>query len=216
MIEPEVLALEIAVDAPVERVWSALSEPAEIRRWFGWEYEGLDDEIQEIFLDRAERFPPGRLALADGSALLLAADGTRTLVQLVVPGDGDDGFNVIVEGWRAFLEQLRFLLERRPAGPRRTVYLTGAATGGQLLAALPPGSSSWHDSRYLRMVVDGAGHLLAALAERPLASAEVSPVSLTVTSYGLDDAAAAQLRDEWGAHWQAVLPPAPSVGGSGE
>ncbi|WBB65076.1 activator of HSP90 ATPase [Micromonospora sp. WMMD812] len=211
MIEPETLTVEVAVAAPIGRVWSALTEPGEIRQWFGWEYDGLADEIREIFVEHVERFPPVRLAMADGSELVLAADGERTLLRVVVPGDGDGGFNPILEGWRAFTEQLRFLLERRPAGPRHTVYLTGAATGAQLLAALPPVGEGelWHDSRYLRMVVDRGGRLLTALAEQPLAGDEVAPVSLTVASYGPDDAAAAHLRDEWSTRWHAALPPAP-------
>ncbi|MFI6264563.1 SRPBCC domain-containing protein [Micromonospora sp. NPDC051006] len=208
MIEPEALTVEVAVAAPIDRVWAALTEPAEIRRWFGWDYDGLSDEIRHIFVDHAERFPPDRMAMADGSEIVLAGDGGRTLVRVVMPGDGDDAFNLILEGWRAFFEQLRFLLERQPVGPRRTVYLTGAATGAQLLAALPAGEQ-WHRSGYLRMVVDGDGRLLTALAEQPLDAGEVAPVSLTVTSYGLDDDAAARLRDEWNSRWHAALPPAP-------
>ncbi|MEU8296590.1 SRPBCC domain-containing protein [Micromonospora sp. NPDC048909] len=208
MIEPEALTVEVAVAAPIDRVWAALTEPAEIGQWFGWEYDGLADEIRHIFVDHAERFPPGRLAMADGSEIVLAGDDGRTLVRVVMPGDGDDAFNLILEGWRAFFEQLRFLLERQPVEPRRTVYLTGAATGAQLLAALPPGEL-WHRSGYLRMVVDGDGRLLTALAEQPLDAGEVAPVSLTVSSYGLDDDAAARLRDEWNSRWHAALPPAP-------
>jgi hypothetical protein len=45
----EVVALDIA--APPDVVWLALRDPSEIPRWFGWDYEGLAAEIQQIFFD---------------------------------------------------------------------------------------------------------------------------------------------------------------------
>ncbi len=47
-------AMTMAVRAPVERVWQALRDPAEIRRWHGWNEPGLDAEIQFIFVDHAD------------------------------------------------------------------------------------------------------------------------------------------------------------------
>ena len=43
------LLIEITVPAPVDVVWRALREPDIVRRWFGWEYDGLTAEVQHIF-----------------------------------------------------------------------------------------------------------------------------------------------------------------------
>ena len=50
--------VEVTVDAPRDEVWRALTEPEQIRHWFGWEYDGLEGEIELIF--RAHEAPPAR------------------------------------------------------------------------------------------------------------------------------------------------------------
>ena len=35
--------VEVIVDAPRDAVWRALTEPEQIRHWFGWDYDGLED-----------------------------------------------------------------------------------------------------------------------------------------------------------------------------
>ena len=45
--------VEILVAAPIDVVWRALREPAEIKRWFGWDYPQLAEEIAVIFGDEA-------------------------------------------------------------------------------------------------------------------------------------------------------------------
>ena len=50
--------IEVELPAPVEEVWAHLRDPGFIRRWFGWEYEGLEGEIEFIFLGP----PPEALA----------------------------------------------------------------------------------------------------------------------------------------------------------
>ena len=35
--------MEITLPAPMDTVWTAFRDPAAIRRWFGWDYDGLDD-----------------------------------------------------------------------------------------------------------------------------------------------------------------------------
>ena len=49
----EGFSTEVLVLAPVERVWRALRDPAEIRLWHGWDEPGLDAEIQFIYADHA-------------------------------------------------------------------------------------------------------------------------------------------------------------------
>ena len=46
---------EVVIAAPADAVWRALREPAEIRRWFGWDYDGLDAEIEFIFERESDR-----------------------------------------------------------------------------------------------------------------------------------------------------------------
>ncbi|MER7457183.1 SRPBCC domain-containing protein [Micromonospora sp. NPDC126480] len=210
MTDPDGTVVEAVVRAAPERVWSALTEPAEIRHWFGWEYDGLDDEIRFIFVDHARPEPPDRIAMDDGSELRLAADGDVTRLSAVLPAPADAAAaaeqRAIAEGWQTFFAQLRFLLECRPAGERRTVYLTGTGTGRDLLAVLGTAGSTeeWFHSPRQRIVVDPDGRLLAATAERPLDDPESGAVSLTVSAYGVDDAEAAHLERVWAARWSPL------------
>ncbi|WBB77552.1 activator of HSP90 ATPase [Micromonospora sp. WMMD882] len=210
--EPKPYRVEVVVDAPYETVWAVLTEPDRIGEWFGWEYDGLADEIEHIFVAHAERFPPDRIALELGQELQVIADGERTIVRAVSPGalDGEQAgtYDVVEEGWRSFLEQLRYLLDRRPALPRRTVRLTGTASGQQLLAVLDGAGAKerWHDSTYQRMVVDADGRLLVAAAEAPLDSGETTPVSLVVNAYGLAGAERERLAGEWLERWRSGVP----------
>jgi hypothetical protein len=206
--KPKPFRVETTVDAPADRVWAALTEPELIGQWFGWDYPGLDDEIREIFVDGAA--PDGhRLAFTDGSYLEVAPDGPRTVVRAVLPGSLSDAgwedlYDGVEEGWRAFFEQLRFLLEERPAGRRRTIFLTGEATSEQAFALLGD-ARPWHASRYLRAAVEPDGHLVGVDAIRTVDSGAAGPVSLTVATYGLDEAAFRKVHDDWAARWTAAV-----------
>lgn len=207
--QPKPFRVEVTIDAERDTVWQTMTDTEQVRQWFGWDYEGIDGEIRYIFVDHAELDPPSRLRIEDGSYIELVADGPRTVVRAVMPGPLDDArwsdiYDGIEEGWRAFFEQLRFLLETRPQGRRRTVYLTGTTTGAQALELAGANGQHWHSSRYQRMVVDPAGHLIAVGCHEPLAGGGPAPVSVTVTTYGLDDAEFAAVRDEWARRWSAV------------
>ena len=43
MSEP--VLFDVVIAAPADTVWRALRDRTEIRRWFGWDYDGIDDEI---------------------------------------------------------------------------------------------------------------------------------------------------------------------------
>jgi hypothetical protein len=45
--------IQVTVAAPVDVVWEALRDLSAIRRWYGWEYDGLAEEIDAIFLENA-------------------------------------------------------------------------------------------------------------------------------------------------------------------
>jgi uncharacterized protein YndB with AHSA1/START domain len=131
MTEPVIF--EVVIAAPVDDVWRALRDRNEIRRWFGWDYDGADEEIEMIFFGEAnvddsahalDFGPTGRLALE--------AQGERTVVRLTraAPAgqSGWDGiYDDINEGWLTFMQQLRFMLERHPHQERTALHvpLTG-------------------------------------------------------------------------------------------
>jgi len=61
--------VEVSVDAPRDVVWRTLTEPEQIRHWFGWDYDKLDEEIHVIFVEHARLLPPDRIELfEDGVA----------------------------------------------------------------------------------------------------------------------------------------------------
>jgi hypothetical protein len=146
-----------------------------------------------------------------GQRIELEPDGDRVVVRAVMPGplgdaDWEDIYDELEEGWRAFFEQLRFVLETRPKGARRTVHLAGTASAPEVAALaerLAPGSV-WHESRFQRMLASADGHLVVVHATAPLAVAGPVPLSVTVSTYGLDDQAFAALVGEWTGHWEPV------------
>ena len=46
--------VEVTVPAPADAVWAALRDPEKIKDWFGWDTDGLKDEIDFIFVTHAE------------------------------------------------------------------------------------------------------------------------------------------------------------------
>ncbi len=204
--------VEVVVGAPLVEVWRALTERDHIRRWFGWDYAGLDDEIELMFVANAER-EPGRIVMFEGedqSAIEVEAAGAHTIVRAVYPaslGDVelDDGYDQIAEGWRAFLLQLGDYLERHPGQRRRTIRLSGEAMPIAVLAAVAGEveGESRRASAYLSVTTTGSygRGLVVVDSSEPLDSANAGRVNVTITTYGLDDEKFAQLR----ARWQAIL-----------
>ena len=115
--------VEVAVAAPVEEVWRALREPEEIRRWFGWEYEGLDEEIRFIFFEASKADDEAYvLDGGEGGTIALEAQGDRTVVRVTRTAPSG-GFDEVNEGWLTFIQQLRFYLERHRGQERRTDHV---------------------------------------------------------------------------------------------
>ena len=142
--------VEVSVDAPRDVVWRTLTEPEQIRHWFGWDYDGLDDEIELIFVEHARLRPPDRIEMSDDGLIELEERDGRTVIRATKPGDLDaveweDVYGDIEEGWITFFNQLRHRLERHSDSTRRMIVRNAN------LAALPelPGEP-WHSSRYQR------------------------------------------------------------------
>ena len=135
MSESDRVLVEILVAAPIEEVWRALRDPAEIRRWFGWEYASLTEEIDFIFVNGFKADAATHTLSADGIAdryTLEAAGPGQTVVRVIRSAPVTDVswkgiYDDMVEGWLTFTQQLRFALERHPGADRRTIYLNGRA-----------------------------------------------------------------------------------------
>lgn len=213
MSEQQGFRVEVVIQASCDVVWRALSDPDELRRWFGWDYEGLGDEIRYIFVDHATQIPPDRIALDNGQTIELVADGPRTIVRVVQPGPladagWDEVYEEIVQGWHAFFQQLRHYLERHPGEERRTLYLEGTSPAPAALALadeLAPGQV-WYAGAHQRVTATEryGGGLVVVLATHRLASDEPGRVQVTLTTHGSGDTEFAEARAGWTARWTAI------------
>lgn len=208
--------VEVVIRAPREAVWRALTDPDEIARWFGWDYDGLPEEIKMIFVDGVTQEPPERLLLGWEQTIELVSDGPdTTIVRIVKPGpladaSWDDLYDEMVRGWHGFLLQLRHYLERHAGESRRTFWLRGIASPKAVLAALDadvPGEV-WVQTAYQRVtaVAGFGGGLIAVLSSEPLAGDTPGTVQVTITTHGLNDAQYAALREQLSARWTTLAP----------
>lgn len=124
--------VEILVAAPIDTVRKALVEPAEVSRWFGWDYPNLVADIEMMWkgltIDKT-----GRVLSAEGEPdrFTLEPLGDQTIVRVVRSAPAADGwksiYDDVLEGWITFMHQLKFALERHAGEHRRTLYLNGRA-----------------------------------------------------------------------------------------
>ena len=147
------VTIEVTVEAPAAEIWASLRDPARIRRWHGWEYDQLDEEIRTIFLDDVRADEDAlTLVVAGGDRFELLPDGRATrLILTRAEGAGavDTGEDDVTEGWLIFLHQLKFLHERQPDAVRRTLFFAGHGDAGALPRLLhtvpadvgPPGTA---------------------------------------------------------------------------
>lgn len=133
------VVVDIAIAAPLEAVWNALRDPAQIEQWFGWDAPSLSEEIQFIFIDGAT----GDAATHEvqfgewegaSDAIRLTATGVGTRLRLLRSGGGKidwaGTYADVPEGWVNFFQQLRLMLEQHANERRRTIYLSGPAKPG--------------------------------------------------------------------------------------
>ena len=129
------VVVDVTIAAPVDTVWRALRDPAQLAQWFGWDYEKLAEEIDVIFVAGGVEAEPGRVLDLGGDAFELIAEGASTRVRVVrsdpPAGDTWDGvYDDVDEGWVTFVAQLAFWLEvqngiARDVSARRTLYFAG-------------------------------------------------------------------------------------------
>jgi hypothetical protein len=209
--------IEVTVAAPVDTVWEALRDKEKVRQWHGWDYHGLDDEIDQVFF--GDVVEDGRtLALGGGDRFALSPSGTGTAITLIRPPLGahpeaDAYYDEVTEGWTTFLQQLRFALDRQPGAVRRTLYFAGenhdvAAELGIAdvarrytadFAGEPVSGELWFRSaEQVGVTVDGWGEGLLVVA-----GAGKPSVMAVLSTYGLDEAAFADLDTRWTTWWSS-------------
>jgi hypothetical protein len=235
--------VEVLVAAPIDTVFKALRERDEIRRWFGWEYAGFEDELTWIVSTGQEvvETEQGRvikIPSMNDRFVLHALDADRTVLRVIrsAPAAGPDGkgwegiYDDTIEGWTEFFQMLRLMLERHPGEDRRTLYFSGRsrtadtpqppeAAGLDAIASVPVGGrysltlatgeaisgDVWHRARnQVGLTVDSYGNGLLVLVRRPTtAKSPHGGGHVLISTYGLGDAALADVRAKWTAWLEA-------------
>lgn len=186
------------IKASRDEVWTALTDPEVIRDWHGWDFDGLTEEIEFIYVQHAKRFPPDRIELEPDQTVTLDSQDGVTSLTIVREGEPGTDYDVIEEGWIAFFQQLRYLLERRPSYRRHTAYLEAVAAPSKVAVALSEKGSPWHESTRQRGL-EIEGGLVVLMSEQPIESGATGSITAVVSLFG-DDVSL----DEWEQWWQAT------------
>ena len=222
--------IEVTVAAPVDTVWHALRDKETIRHWHGWDYDGLDGEIDLIYFTEVDADPAARtLSMQAGDVISVAAVGDATQVTLTRAPHGsnpdwDAYYSEITEGWITFLQQLKFAVERQPGAARRTLFFAGSNESGRDVVAelgLPAGPTVetsllgehvkgevWFRSEHqLGVTVDAWGDgLLVVSGMGPTDEKPDGSAMAVLSTYGLDEARLAELRERWMPWWTERFP----------
>lgn len=219
--------IEVTIAAPYKTVWSALRDPKLLARWFGWDAESLEEEIKFIFEGGAtadEAKGVVQFGEWEGKVDRFEVEdrGDHTVVRMVRAGEAPDGgwdsvFDDVVQGWIAFVEQLRFAVERQGLAARRTVFLSGEPKEGGMLArqalrlesGAPEGptgalsGSTWarHTHQESAEITDWGPGLLLAMDQPAGGKRPRGVSSLILTTYSFDDARFAAFEQAWNSWW---------------
>jgi len=222
--------IEVTVAAPAETVWHALRDKEIIRNWHGWDYDGLDEEIELIYFTEVEEDADARtLGVQGGDLVKLVDDGDNTRVTLTRAPRGsnpewDAYHGEITEGWITFMHQLKFAIERQPGAPRRTLYFAGSNESGRDVVGaleLPDGPTIdtslvgehvkgevWFRSEHQLGITVGAwgDGLLVVAGTGPTDDNPEGGASAILSTYGLDDERLEELRERWTPWWASLFP----------
>jgi uncharacterized protein YndB with AHSA1/START domain len=222
--------IEVTIAAPIDTVWAALRDKNTIRHWHGWDFEGLDEEIDLIYFSHLTEDAEARtLSVQEGDLIRLEPDGDGTRVTLTraprgVNPEWDAYYDDITEGWATFLNQLRFAVERKPGVPRRTVFLNSHNKSGRDLAqdlgldgdiadlaGEKANTELWYRAEHqLGVVVDTWGDGLLVVASCAPTEAKPDGVAMAILStYGLTDDQLADLTKRWRTWWTERYGPLP-------
>ncbi|MGN8244118.1 hypothetical protein ACTHAM_001017 [Cellulomonas soli] len=140
------VVVSIDIPAPLATVWEHLRDPHLIRRWYAWDWPGLDEEIRHVFGEQAVE----HVRVDDGTTThtltwphldVLTVTGSvdrpdRTRLQFTRRShEGLTSFDgvrdEIDERWIAWTQQLRFALTVHPGEDRRTLAVFGLDAGSR-------------------------------------------------------------------------------------
>ncbi len=236
MTEPDT-TFEMLLPRPVDAVWLTFRDPELIKRWYGWEFDGLDEEIKSMFVEGAVVGKDERTLHIGGHLFTFSAAeqeaNTHLKVERKPPAFGEgsganwaEDYDDIEEGWISFLQQARFHLARHPQQRRRTIHHAGAARSAiptplpdllglsnafrtpanePYVADVGPGDhlegEVWYRTGLqMGVTVDAWGDGLLILTHSPSSEEPFAVVSVTLTTFGMDADAFADLERRW-AKW---------------
>jgi hypothetical protein len=167
--------VEVTIAVPFDIVWRALRDPAEIRRWHGWEYEedGLASEIDAIYgAGASESRAEGTIEIdgVDHRFEVEARGDETTIVRVTKAGPAaEETWDEIEQGWVSFVQQLRFYLERHRGRDRSTLMLAvgdGPAPTPEALG-LEHAETVFETRFQIGLTVGAGGATLVVLHARP-------------------------------------------------
>jgi hypothetical protein len=224
--------IEVTVAAPVDVVWDALRDKDKIRHWHGWDYEGLDGEIDLIFFTETVEDASARTLRTHGGdefRLEPYGEGTKVILTRGPRGDNPDWdayYEDITEGWVTFLQQLRFAVERKRGAVRRTLsFIGGNKNAVHLIDALNladiaegtpfqmsllgedvSGELWFRSDNQLGITVDTWGDgLLIVSSVDPSPSKPKGAAMAILSTYDLEESSLDDLDSRWRSWWTAHL-----------
>ena len=221
------VVIQVTVAAPIETVWASLRDPGLIKLWHGWEDDGLDAEIDQIYIAKAEADDEAHVLQVDGGDRFELEDqGDEIVVRLTraVLGPEDEGvdyFDDVTQGWISFLQQLRFMHELHPDRPRRTLFFSDRGDPDALLALLSSTprllGQRWFSTEHQNgMMLPDLGPGLLITATKDVAAgadgdAAVDAMAI-ISTYGMDDETFQRHKSEWTEWWRSGFQAVSDVG----
>lgn len=220
----------VVLPLDLKECWPYFREPALVREWHGWEYDGLDAEIDQIYGGATIGEDHRTINVETHFFNFCDADGgTRVEVHrspLAEDSPWVEHLPEIDEGWTSFLQQLRFKLDRHRSDARRTVFYAGSPEdptiapvqwlglgqvglqepGARYGATVGPGDgltgTVWFESaNQVGVTVDAWGDGLLIASNGPRPGPPYTQGQAILTTYGLADAERQDLIDRWSAWW---------------